>query len=427
MHHHHLKRGLASAVLTAAVPVLIATGVLMATEALAQSKEPIKIGYSMALTGGLAPNGKSALLAQKIWEEDVNAKGGLLGRPVKLIYYDDKSSPAEVPAIYTKLLDVDKVDLVIGPYATAQIAPAMPIVIQKKRTFIGLLGLAVNSEFNYPNYFVMIPSGPDAKPAFTKGFFDIAMAQSPKPQTVAIVSADQEFSRNAADGARENAQKAGLKVVYDKTYPPSTNDFAPIVRAIAATNPDLVNINSYPPDSVGMVRAVNEIGFKPKAIGGGMVGLQATAIKTQLGPLLNGFTNYDFWLPVPKMQFPGVADLIKTYQARAGAEGVDPLGYYMAPWGYAQLQVLQQAVEGTKSLDDAKLGDYLRGNTFKTVVGDVKFGAKGEWAQSRVLQVQFQNIKGNDVGQFKDISTQVVVSPAGYESGKAIYPYEKAK
>jgi branched-chain amino acid transport system substrate-binding protein len=393
----------------------------------AQSDEPIKIGFSMALTGGLAPNGKSALLAQKIWEEDINGKGGLLGRPVKLIYYDDKSSPAEVPSIYTKLLDIDKVDLIIGPYATAMIAPAMPIVIQRKKTFIGLLGLAVNSEFNYPNYFVMIPSGPDAKPAFTKGFFDVAMAQNPKPQTVAIVAADQEFSRNAADGARENAQKAKLKIVYDKTYPPSTTDFAPIVRAIQATNPDILNINSYPPDSVGMVRAVNEIGFKPKMIGGGMVGLQATAIKTQLGPLLNGFTNYDFWLPVPKMDFPGVGDLIKRYQARAGAEGVDPLGYYMAPWGYAQLQVLQQAVEGTKSLDDAKLGDYIRANTFSTVVGDVKFGAKGEWAESRVLQVQFQHVKGNDVGQFKDISTQVVVSPAQYESGKVIYPYENAK
>jgi branched-chain amino acid transport system substrate-binding protein len=410
---------------TAAFALL--AGALVAGPASAQTGDPIKIGYSMALTGGLAPNGKSALLAQKIWEEDVNAKGGLLGRPVKLVYYDDKSSPAEVPAIYTKLLDVDKVELVIGPYATAQIAPAMPIVMQKKRTFIALLGLAVNSEFNYPNYFVMIPSGPDAKPAFTKGFFDIAMAQNPKPQTVAIVAADQEFSRNATDGARENAQKAGLKVVYDKTYPPSTNDFSPIVRAIQATNPDIVVVCSYPPDSVGMVRAVNEIGFKPKMIGGGMVGLQATAIKMQLGPLLNGWTNYDFWLPVPKMEFPGVADLIKRYQARAAAEGVDPLGYYMAPWGYAQLQVLQQAVEGTKSLDDAKLGDYIRANTFKTVVGDVKFGAKGEWAQGRVLQVQFQNIKGNDVGQFKDISTQVVVSPAAYESGKAIYPYEKAK
>jgi branched-chain amino acid transport system substrate-binding protein len=423
MHDHLTRAGLG--LVTAAAAALLAAS--LATSAMAQTKEPIKIGFSMALTGGLAPNGKSALLAQKIWEEDVNAKGGLLGRPVKLIYYDDKSSPAEVPAIYTKLLDIDKVDLVIGPYATALIAPAMPIVMQKKRTFIGLLGLAVNSEFNYPNYFCMIPSGPDAKPAFTRGFFDVAMAQSPKPQTVAIVSADQEFSRNAADGARENAKKAGLKIVYDKNYPPSTNDFAPIVRAIAATNPDIVNINSYPPDSVGMVRAVNEIGFKPKLIGGGMVGLQATAIKTQLGPLLNGFVTYDFWLPVPKMQFPGVDELMKKYQAKAGAEGVDPLGYYMAPWGYAQLQVLQQAVEGTKSLDDAKLGDYLRASTFKTVVGDVKFGDKGEWAQSRVLQVQFQNVKGNDVGQFKDISTQVVVSPAEYVSGKPIYPYEKAK
>jgi branched-chain amino acid transport system substrate-binding protein len=400
---------------------------LAAAPASAQSGEPIKIGFSMALTGGLAPNGKSALLAQKIWEEDINAKGGLLGRPVKLVYYDDKSSPAEVPAIYTKLLDVDKVELIIGPYATAQIAPAMPIVMQKKKTFIGLLGLAVNTEFNYPNYFAMIPSGPDAKPAFTKGFFDIAMAQGAKPQTVAIVAADQEFSRNAADGARENAKAANLRVVYDRTYPPSTADFAPIVRAIQAGNPDIVVVCSYPPDSVGMVRAVNEIGFKPKAIGGAMVGLQATAIKTQLGPLLNGWTNYDFWLPVPKMEFAGVADLIKRYQAKAAAEGVDPLGYYMAPWGYAQLQVLQQAVESTKSLDDGKLGDYIRANTFKTVVGDVKFGAKGEWEKSRVLQVQFQNVKGNDVAQFKDMSTQVVVAPAEYESGKVIYPYEKAK
>jgi len=425
MQHHATQRAVNW--LARLCAALAACALSFTGAAWAQSGEPITIGYSMALTGGLAPNGKSALLAQKIWEEDVNAKGGLLGRPVKLIYYDDKSSPAEVPSIYTKLLDIDKVNLIIGPYATAQIAPAMPIVIQRKKTFVALLGLAVNTEFNYPNYFVMIPSGPDAKPAFTKGFFDVAMAQDSKPQTVAIVAADQEFSRNGADGARENAKKAQLKIVYDKTYPPSTTDFAPIVRAIQATNPDLVVICSYPPDSVGMVRAVNEIGFKPKMIGGGMVGLQATAIKTQLGPLLNGFTNYDFWLPVPKMDFPGVADLMKRYQARAAAEGVDPLGYYMAPWGYAQLQVLQQAVEGTKSLDDAKLGDYIRANTFKTVVGDVKFGKGGEWAESRVLQVQFQNVKGNDVAQFKDISTQVVVSPAQYESGKVIYPYEKAK
>jgi branched-chain amino acid transport system substrate-binding protein len=154
-----------SPVAITAVVILMALDV--AGSAFAQSGAPIKIGYSMSLTGGLAANGKSALLAQQIWEEETNAKGGMLGRPVKLIYYDDKSSPTEIPAIYTKLLDVDKVDLIIGAYNTALTAPAMPIVIQRKKTFIGLLALAANSEFNYPNYFVMIPSGPDPKAAFT--------------------------------------------------------------------------------------------------------------------------------------------------------------------------------------------------------------------------------------------------------------------
>ncbi len=389
--------------------------------------QEIKIGYSMAMTGGLGPNGKSALLAQKIWEEDVNAKGGLLGRPVKLIYYDDQTNPSTVPGIYSKLLDIDKVDLIIGGYGTNMLAPAMPLVMQRKKLFIGLLGLGVNSEFNYPNYFVMIPSGPDPKPSFTKGLIDLAMAQNPKPQTVAIVAADAEFARNAADGARENANKAGLKIVYDKTYPPATTDYAPIVRAIQATNPDVLVICSYPPDSVGMVRAINEIGFKPKIVGGAMVGPQNTSIKAQLGPLLNGFTNYDFWLPVPKMDFPGVVDLMKKYQAKAPAEGVDPLGYYMAPQAYAQLQVLEQAVKATKSLDDQKLADYIRANTFTTVLGDVKFGKGGEWAESRVLQVQFRDVKGNDPTQFKGVDTQVVVTPPDYASGTLIYPYEKAR
>src|SRR3984893_1215185 len=126
-----------------AVLVLLA-GVLLAAPASAQSGEPIKIGYGISQTGGLAANGKSALLAQKIWEDDINAKGGLLGRPVKLIYYDDQSNPSTVPGIYTKLLDVDKVDLIIGGYGTAQIAPALPIVIQRNKVFIGLMGLAVN-------------------------------------------------------------------------------------------------------------------------------------------------------------------------------------------------------------------------------------------------------------------------------------------
>jgi branched-chain amino acid transport system substrate-binding protein len=398
-----------------------------AAQAQAPSRQPLKIGYGISQTGGLAPNGKSALLAQKIWEEDINAKGGLLGRPVKLIYYDDQSSPAAVPAIYQKLLDIDKVDIIIGGYGTTQLAAAMPVVIPKQKMLIGLFGLAVNAEFNYPKYFSMIPLGPTPKTTQTKGFFDIAVAQNPKPQTIAIVAADSEFPINGSEGARENANAAGLKIVYDKRYPPATTDFAPVVRLIQAANPDIVAIFSYPPDSVGMVRAVNEIGYKPKMIGGGMVGLQATSIKMQLGPLLNGFVNFDYWMPIEKMSFAGVSEFLTKYQARAQQEGVDALGYHIAPWGYAQLQVLQQAVAATNSLNDDKLADYIRKSTFKTLVGNVKFGPQGEWAEARVLEVQFQHIKGNDLAQFKDLSTQVVIMPSQYKSGDVIYPYEMAK
>ena len=130
-HRSTLRKTLAMAALAFAAATALA---------LPAAAQEIKIGYSMAMTGGLGPNGQSALLAQKIWEEDINAKGGLLGRPVKLIYYDDQTNPSTVPGIYSKLLDVDKVDLIIGGYGTNMLAPAMPLVMQRKKLFIGLLG-----------------------------------------------------------------------------------------------------------------------------------------------------------------------------------------------------------------------------------------------------------------------------------------------
>src|SRR4051794_20786916 len=173
-----------------AAVALTAGAVFVMTGAQAQDKEPIKIGFSMALNGPLGPNGQQALLGMKIWEEETNAKGGLLGRPVKLVYYDDQSKPDTVPGIYTKLLDVDKVDLVVGGYATNMVAPAMPVVIQKKKTFISLFALDVNSQFKYPKYFSVLPTGPKTKPSFTEGFFQSALQQNPKPTTVALTFED---------------------------------------------------------------------------------------------------------------------------------------------------------------------------------------------------------------------------------------------
>jgi branched-chain amino acid transport system substrate-binding protein len=394
--------------------------------AAAQNNQPLKIGFSMALTGPLAANGKQALLGAKIWAEEINAKGGLLGRQVELVNYDDQSNPSTIPGIYTKLLDVDKVDLVVSGYATNMVAPAIPVVMQKNKTFVSLFALAANSEFHYPRYFSMLPSGPTPKESFTEGFFEVAAAQNPKPKTIALAAEDAEFSRNACEGARNNVKKYGFETVYDKSYPPNTTDFSPIIRAIQAANPDLVVFCSYPLSSVGLLQSVTELGFKPKMMGGAMVGLQATAFKDKLKGKLNGVVNYETWVPSPKLLAPA-ADFFKKYQDRAKAEGVDPLGYYLGGWGYAYFQVLQQAVEGTKSIDDNKLADYMRTHDFKTIMADVKFGKDGEWTKSGMLQVQYHGITDTaDIETWRGMNYQTVLTPADEKTGSVIYPYEKA-
>ncbi len=406
----------------AAAGALALTG--LAAPAQAQSGQPITIGFGMALTGPLAANGKQTLLGMKIWEEEINAKGGLLGRQVKLVSYDDQSNPATVPGIYTKLIDVDKVNLVVSGYATNMIAPAMPVVMQKNKVFPSLFGLDVNAEFKYNKYFSVLPTGPNTKSSFTEGFFDSAMAQNPKPTTVALAAEDAEFSRNACEGARENIKKHNLKVVYDKSYPPSTTDFTPIVRAVQATNPDLFVICSYPLSSVGLTNTINELNYKPKMVGGAMVGLQATVFKQRLGAKLNGIVNYETWVPSDKLMAPARAFFDK-YQSRAAAEGVDPLGYYLGGWGYAYLSAVGQAIEGAKSIEDDKIADYFRKNTFKTIMGDWAYGPGGEWTKSGMMQVQYHDIKDGET--WKGMNYQTVLSPDAQKTGTLIYPYEKAK
>jgi branched-chain amino acid transport system substrate-binding protein len=411
-----------AAVAVAATLVLATAGAFTARAA-----NPVKIGFGMALTGGLSANGKPALLALQIWKDDINKKGGLLGRPVELVFYDDQTNPSTVPGIYTKLLDVDKVDLVISGYGTNLIAPLLPIAMERKLTIMGMFGLANNEKYQYPNYFQIQPAGPDPQTSTAIGFFELAARQNPKPQTVAIVGADAEYPQNAMVGARELIKKFGFKTVYDKNYPPNTVDYTPIVRAIKATNPDIVFIASYPPDSVGMLRAAHEVSLQPKIMGGGMVGLQFTTVMTSMGPMLNGLVNYDFWAPEPPMlAMPGIKEFLKDYQSRAEKAGVDPLGYYLPPYSYATLQVLGQAVEATKGLDQQKIADYIRATEFSTIVGKVKFGKNGEWAKGRTLMVQYQKIQGTGIDQFRGPGKKIVLYPDELKSGNIVYPYSAA-
>jgi branched-chain amino acid transport system substrate-binding protein len=389
--------------------------------------DPVKVGFSMALTGAVAPNGLQLLQALEIWRDDVNAAGGLIGRPVELVYYDDQSNPSNVPTIYQKLLSVDKVDLLIGPYATNMVAAAMPVIIGAKKTTISLLALGVNQHYNYPQYFSMVPAGPDGIKSFSAGFFEIAAAQKPKPKTVAIIAADAEFARTSADGARANAQKLGFDIIYDKTYPPPTTDFVPVVRAVQAANPDIVFVASYPPDTVGIIRTANEIGYTPKMFGGTMIGLLVTPLKVQLGPLMNGITIMESFVPAPTFDFPGLRALLDEYRKRAADKKIDPLGYGFAPFGYAAGQILAEAVAKTNGFDHEKLAAYIRAHRFNTVAGEIAFGPDGEWQAARTVFTQFQNVAPNNVDQFRNTDHQPVIWPKEYATGSFVYPYSDAR
>ena len=407
--------------------LVVATGiaVTLALAPVAKAADPIKIGFSMTLTGGLAGAGQAALIAMKIWRDDVNAAGGLLGRQVEFVYYDDSTNPSKVPGIYSKLINVDKVDLVVLSYGTNLIAPAMPIVMKQKMVFIALFGLAVNERFNYNNYFQIMPAGPEPKLDWSRGFFNLAMNQSPQPQSIALLAADSEFAKNAVAGARSHAEQLGLNIVYDKTYPPGTADFTPVVRAIMASNPDLVYVGSYPPGSVGITNAANELDLKAKMFGGGMVGLQYAGIQKTLGSKMNGIVNYDFWVPASTLNFEGVDAFLAKYQAAAAGGKVDPLGHYLPPYAYAYLQVLGAAVNAVGKLDHAAIGEHIRNNTFDTVVGAVSFAPNGEWAKTRTLQVQFRDIKDGDMSQFENEGTRVVLYPESVKNGEIEYPYTR--
>src|SRR5712691_5357657 len=397
-------------------------GLAFSALALAQSA-PVKIGIGIAQTGTLGGGGKAALLALQMWVEDVNAKGGLLGRKVELLAYDDQSNPATTPGIYTKLLDVDKVDLLIAPYGTVPTAPIMPLVKQRGLLLMGNFSFQVNHTVKHDMWFNNAPWG-DAT-SWTEGF--LRVGQNIGAKTIAFIAADQEFAQNLANGAKEIAKKSGLKTVYEQNYPPTTVDFSAMIRAIRAAKPDMVFVMSYPNDSVAIVRAVNEIGVgdSVKLFGGGMVGLQFTPNMVSLGSSLNGIVNYNSY--VPGVKYPGIEDFLQRYAKKAVEAKVDPLGFYLPPFNYAIGQMLEQAINATKSFDHKKLAAYLHKNEMQTIVGPIRFGPDGEWAAPRVLHAQFRGVVDKDMDQFRQPGKQVILWPEKYKIGEAVVPFEKAR
>ena len=401
----------------------LALGASLPGARLLAQQPPVKIGMGIAQTGPLASSGKPALVALRRWVEDVNARGGLLGRRVELIAYDDQGSASATPGLYAKLLDVDRIDLLIAPYGTVPTAPLMGMVKSRGKLLMGNFSFQVNHVVKHDMWFNNAPWN-DAK-SFSTGFFRLGQAQGSK--SVAFLAADNEFGQSLANGAREFASQFGLKFVYDQNYPPGTTDFSSMIRAIRAARPDAVYVMSYPGESVLIVRAVGEIGVGPsvKIFGGGMVGLQYTAIMESLGSALNGILNYNTY--VPGIRYEGIDWFISRYSKRAGEAKVDPLGFYLPPFEYAIGQMLEQAIAATGSLQDAAIAGYLRSNEMKTIVGPIRYGADGEWAQPRVIMTQFQGVKDRNLEQFRKPGVQAILSPEDLKNGQLRAPFEPAR
>ena len=406
-----------------------ASATLPAVPVFAQDK-PIRIGFAMSVSGGLAAAGKSALVASKLLRDTINASGALLCRPVELVTYDDQSNPALVPAIYTKLLDIDKADLILSGYATNQIAPVMPIAVQRRKLRLALHGLGNNDGLGYDRYFHVVPYGPDPKKDWLTDFYGLIASIKPMPKTVGFVVAAAEFAQNSIGSVRALSKSNGLRVVYDQSYPMSTVDMSAMVRGLKAADPEVVFVFTYPQHSTAFIRSVSEIGLGPNAklVGGGMVGMQFANALEALGPSLNGFVTFHFYVPEPSLERPTTSAFLKTYQAEAVKEGTDPLGYYIPTFAYARLEVLQKAIEVTRSLDDGKLADYIRSTPVETVVGKVAFGPKGERLERGAIFVQYRGIvAAGGLDQFKRPGTQVIVSPQNVASGPLVVPFSAAR
>lgn len=328
----------------------------------------IKIGYSLSLTGAFAAYGQSALIAHKIWEEEINKHGGLLGKRVELVCIDDKSNYGLVADIYKKIIEEEKVDLIIGGYGVNSVAPAIQVALEHNKYFLSIMGKVANSF----NCFSMIPTGVKPNVALAENFFKNASRNS----SVAIVSADAELTRNSVLGARENISQNSQRIIFEYNYSLATYDFTPLAMELRDLNPDVVYIAAYSSDALGIMKAINEVGFHPKKLGASIVGPMGLRIA-----------------------YSGVEDFMEKYLSKTSSIEGDILGYYIAPQAYAQLQILEQAIVATNSINDAKLIGHTHEAVFQTVLGDLKFDRNGECKAPEMVQVQYQNIVTHDIEQ----------------------------
>jgi branched-chain amino acid transport system substrate-binding protein len=378
-------------------PVALASVMAASLPLPAGAQTPIKIGASMSVTGTYAKPGSYQKEGYDICIDELNGKGGLLGRKVELVIYDDQSQPATAVKLYEKLITEDKVDAVMGPYSSA-VSEAVANVTEKyKKVMVAPLA-ATTSIFKKGRKYIFMVITPAEN--YLDGLIDMAAKRGLK--TVAIINEDTLFPKASAAGTAEAAKKRGMQVVLQEAYPKGNTDFSALLVKIKAANPDVIAAGTYFDDAVAITRQMKELNVNPKMFGltvGGDLPEFYDLLK-QNAEYVYGSTQWDESLP-----YPGQKEFLAAYTKKFKHEPS-----YHAAAGYAGCLIYGEAVKRAGTLDADKVREQLLKMEIKTAFGDYKVEPDGFQVAHKMVMLQWQDGK------------RVVVWPDDLASGKLRYP-----
>ncbi len=367
-------------VLIGALPV---AGLTAATTVPDDAGEPIRIGVSLPLTGDFSEPGEGIQQGYDLWAADVNAAGGILGRPVELIYRDDVSDVNKVVSDYEQLISVEDVDFVFGPFSSRLVIPASEVAEDEQMVFLEPAGAAPEVfERGLEFLFYAAPAVADEHYDYLADYLT-ALPEGERPETVAVASMDDPFAQGTAYGLRDQLAEAGIEVVADEVYPPGTTDYSNIAAKIADTDADVFVGGTQFEDAVGLLRAFEELGYRPPYMAFS-TGPTLPEFTEAVGDARNGILSPVGWSQ--EATFESNPEFVASFQ-----ETFDTDPHEDAANGYTVGQVLNQAVEAVGCADSSEecqtsVRDFIRDNEFVTVVGPLSFDEAGRPEQAHMIQ-----------------------------------------
>jgi branched-chain amino acid transport system substrate-binding protein len=352
----------------------------------AASGEPIKIGASLPLTGDFSEPGVAAQQGYQIWQQMVNGKGGLLGRPVKITVKDDQSDQNAVVTDYNALIQQDKVDLLLGTFSSLLNLPASAVAERNRMLYVEPAGGSPEMFSRGFKYLFFAQQATAQHQADLFSQWAAGLPADQKPKTAAYVIADDPFGGPVADGIKSQLEQAGVQTVYSKVYPPETTNFDAIASAVASKKPDVIAQGSAGlADGVGLDRALIKVGYSPKQLFQASTPSFADQFSKAIGiDNTEGiFYAVSYHVDAPT---PGNKEFLAAYRAKYNTDPPED-----AADAYAAAQVLQAAVEAVGSIDDQEaLANWLRDNSVDTILGTLSWDDTGAPEQAFLL-AQWQN------------------------------------